>query len=34
DMVKLLDMLKRLEMETLRQQKRVTIPFVKHTLQL
>jgi DnaA family protein len=34
DMVKLLDMLKRLEMETLRQQKLVTIPFVKHTLQL
>ena len=33
-MVKLLDMLKRLEMETLRQQKLVTIPFVKHTLQL
>jgi hypothetical protein len=27
-------MLKRLEMETLRQQKRVTIPFVKHTLEL
>tara|TARA_R110002073_G_scaffold4201_6_gene27798 strand:- start:469 stop:1116 length:648 start_codon:yes stop_codon:yes gene_type:complete len=34
DMYKLLDMLKRLELETLRQQKRVTIPFVKHTLQL
>jgi DnaA family protein len=33
-MNKLLDMLKRLEMETLRQQKRVTIPFVKHTLEL
>lgn len=34
DMNGLLDMLKRLEMETLRQQKRVTIPFVKHTLEL
>lgn len=34
DMNQLLDMLKRLEIETLRQQKRVTIPFVKHTLEL
>lgn len=30
----LLDMLKRLELETLRLQKRVTIPFVKQTLEL
>lgn len=34
DMIELLELLKRLEMETLRQQKRVTIPFVKHTLHL
>jgi DnaA family protein len=34
DMIMLVDMLKRLEMETLRQQKRVTIPFVKQTFNL
>ncbi|MFT4677676.1 MAG: DnaA family protein [Patiriisocius sp.] len=34
DMIMLVDMLKRLEIETLRQQKRVTIPFVKQTFNL
>ncbi|MFT4633589.1 MAG: DnaA family protein [Candidatus Pseudothioglobus sp.] len=34
DMRNLVDMLEQLEVESLRQQKRVTIPFVKHTLNL
>ena len=34
DVTALIDMLKRLELETLRQHKRVTIPFVKRTLEL
>ena len=34
DMRQLLDLLQRLELETLRQHKRVTIPFVKQTLSL